>query len=368
MRVSGHRLRTRLPAALALLTAACGDAPTAPTSSPPLEVPVIAREFRGMWVATVANIDWPSRTGLSIPQQQAELVALLDRAQLARLNAVVLQVRAAGDALFPSSLEPWSRTFTGTQGQDPGWDPLAFALSETHRRGLELHAWFNPFRAGNLGDTLRLAATHLGVRRPDLMRRSCGQLWFDPGEAETQDHAMAVIIDVIRRYDVDAVHLDDYFYPYPSGTCTAATFPDSLPYARYLAAGGTLARDAWRRDNIDRFIERLYRDVHAAAPLVRVGVSPFGSGVPGIPRDRRARFVRDNLRRFAEVAPVRVGRLSRPAALLVDHFDGSELRRPPWVVGAAERDATASLAGTRELSGGRRYGERLRPWRDRRAT
>lgn len=283
MRVSSHRLRTRLAAALALLTAACGDAPTASTTPPPLEVPVIAREFRGMWVATVANIDWPSRTGLSIPQQQAELVALLDRAQLARLNAVVLQVRAAGDALFPSSLEPWSRTFTGTQGQDPGWDPLAFALSEAHRRGLELHAWFNPFRAGNLSDTLRLAATHLGVRRPDLMRRSCGQLWFDPGEAETQDHAMAVITDVIRRYDVDAVHLDDYFYPYPSGTCTAATFPDSLPYARYLAAGGTLARDAWRRDNIDRFIERLYRDVHAAAPLVRVGVSPFGIWRPGNP-------------------------------------------------------------------------------------
>ena len=278
-----HRRRSLAAALLGAVAAACGDGPTAPPAPTPLEVPAITREFRGMWVATVANIDWPSRTGLSIPQQQAELITLLDIAQLGRLNAVVLQVRAAGDALFPSSLEPWSRSFTGTQGQDPGWDPLAFALAEAHRRGLELHAWFNPFRAGNLSDTLRLASAHLGVRRPDLMRRSCGQLWFDPGEPETQDHALAVITDVVRRYDIDAVHLDDYFYPYPSGSCTAATFPDSLPYARYLAAGGALARDAWRRDNIDRFIERLYRDVHAVAPLVRVGVSPFGIWRPGNP-------------------------------------------------------------------------------------
>ena len=280
----GAWARRCLAVLLTLLASACGDAPTAPAPEPePLEVPAIAREFRGMWVATVANIDWPSRSGLTVAQQQTELLALLEVAREARLNAVVLQVRAAGDALFPSTLEPWSRSFTGTQGQDPGWDPLAFAIAESHRRGLELHAWFNPFRAGNLSDTLRLAAAHLGVRRPDLMRRSCGQLWFDPGEPETQDHALAVITDVVRRYDVDAVHLDDYFYPYPSGGCTAATFPDSAAYARHLAAGGTLARDAWRRDNIDRFIERLYRDVHAAAPLVRVGVSPFGIWRPGNP-------------------------------------------------------------------------------------
>jgi len=281
---SGARVRGCLTALLVILASACGDAPTAPAPEPePLEAPAIAREFRGMWVATVANIDWPSRSGLSVTQQQTELVALLEVAREARLNAVVLQVRAAGDALFPSALEPWSRSFTGTQGQDPGWDPLAFAVTEAHRRGLELHAWFNPFRAGNLSDTLRLAPAHLGVRRPDLMRRSCGQLWFDPGEPETQDHALAVITDVVRRYDVDAVHLDDYFYPYPSSGCTAATFPDSAAYARYVAAGGPLARDAWRRDNIDRFIERLYRDVHAAAPLVRVGVSPFGIWRPGNP-------------------------------------------------------------------------------------
>lgn len=232
-----------------------------------------------MWIATVANIDWPSRTGLTAAQQQAELGLLLDVAQQTGLNAVVLQVRAAGDALYPSSLEPWSRVFTGAQGGDPGYDPLAFAVQQARLRGLELHAWFNPFRAGNLSDTLRLAPSHFAVRRPDLVRK-CGQLWFDPGEPAVHDQAIAVMRDVVQRYDVDAVHIDDFFYPYPD-TCTS--FPDSATYRRYTQGGGTLSLADWRRDNVNRFVERMYREVHTVSPLAKVGVSPFGIWRPGNP-------------------------------------------------------------------------------------
>ena len=272
--------------------AACGGAaPTAPpgggTVPPPppppppaaFSVPAITREFRGMWIATVANIDWPSRSGLTAAQQQAELGLLFDAAQQTGLNAVMLQVRAAGDAMFPSTLEPWSRVLTGTQGGDPGYDPLAFAVQQARLRGLELHAWFNPFRAGNLSDTLRLSPLHFAVRRPDLVRR-CGQLWFDPGEPAVHDQAIAVVRDVVQRYDVDAVHIDDFFYPYPD-TCT--NFPDSLTFRRYQQGGGALSLGDWRRDNVNRFVERLYREVHAVSPLAKVGVSPFGIWRPGNP-------------------------------------------------------------------------------------
>lgn len=286
---------------LALATAfaaACGDSPTQPdapggpnpptpnppdtTTTTPFTVPAITREFRGMWIATVANIDWPSRTGLSIPQQQAELVALFDVAQQAGLNAVILHVRAAGDALYPSSLEPWMRSFSGTQGVDPGWDPLQYAVEQSHARGLELHAWFNPFRAGNASDTARLAESHFGRKRPDLLRRYCSQLWFDPGEAATHDQAIAVVRDVLTRYDVDAVHIDDYFYPYPETGCTT-DFPDSVAFARYQSGGGTLARGDWRRDNVNRFVERLYTTVRERSRTARVGISPFGIWRPGNP-------------------------------------------------------------------------------------
>lgn len=235
-----------------------------------------------MWIATVANIDWPSRTGLSAADQQAEMGLLLEAAQQTGLNAVVLQVRAAGDALYPSSLEPWSRVFTGTQGTGPGYDPLAFAVAQARLRGLEVHAWFNPFRAGNLSDTLRLAPQHFAMRRPDLVRRHCGQLWFDPGENAVHDQALAVVRDVIARYDIDAVHIDDFFYPYP-GTACQGDFPDSAVYARYIAGGGTLSRADWRRDNVNRFVERLYRESHEARATVRVGISPFGIWRPGNP-------------------------------------------------------------------------------------
>lgn len=278
--------QSKLLAAMVLLTACSrAPAPTAPTPTTPstITVPAITREFRGMWIATVANIDWPSATTLSATQQRSEMDVLLDVAVQRRLNAVILQVRAAGDALYPSTLEPWARSLSGTQGVDPGYDPLSYAVSGAHTRGLELHAWFNPFRAGSLSDTNRLAPLHLAKRRPDLLRVFCTQLWFDPGEPDVQDQAINVISDVVRNYGVDAVHLDDFFYPYPNSACPNLDFPDSATYAKYVTAGGTLARADWRRDNVNRFVERMYTTVHALAPSVKVGISPFGIWRPGNP-------------------------------------------------------------------------------------
>ncbi|MDQ6888065.1 MAG: family 10 glycosylhydrolase [Gemmatimonadota bacterium] len=241
------------------------------------------REFRGLWIATVGNIDWPSRPGLSAEQQRAELLSILARAVAAGLNAIVFHVRPAADAVYRSAFEPWGAMLTGTQGTDPGYDPLTFAVVEAHRRGLELHAWVNPFRAGNSADTAgRLAVNHVFRERRDLVRVYGTQLWLDPGVPEVHDRSMRAILDIVNRYDVDAVHLDDFFYPYPQTDSVGRPrqFPDSVTYARY-GAGTSL--DDWRRANVDRFVERLYREVHAAKPMTRVGISPFGIWRPGNP-------------------------------------------------------------------------------------
>lgn len=277
--------------ALALVSAGCSDSPgiTQPPPSPPpppppvvdTALPVLQRETRGLWIATVANIDWPSRSSLNADQQRAELIDILDRAAAAGMNTIVLQVRPAGDAVYASTIEPWASLLTGTQGADPGYDPLAFAVDQAHARGLELHAWINPFRAGNTADTLRFAAGHLFHTRRDLIRIYGTQVWMDPGEPDAQAHTMHVIADIIRRYDIDAIHADDYFYPYPQSTAgQLIPFPDDATYARH---GGTLSRDDWRRANIDGFIERLYREVHLIKPTLRLGISPFGIWRPGNP-------------------------------------------------------------------------------------
>ncbi|GLC27687.1 glycoside hydrolase family 10 protein [Roseisolibacter agri] len=278
-----------LALAAALALAACAPA-LRPITTPAAGVtaaPPLAREFRGVWVATVANIDWPSRPGLPTEQQQQELLAILDRAKALNLNAIVLQVRPSTDAIYPSSLEPWTEYLTGEMGRapSPAWDPLAFAVREAHERGLEMHAWFNPYRARQVGAKSPVAATHVSRTVPQLVRQY-GQLqWMDPGEPETQAHSLRVIMDVVKRYDVDGVHIDDYFYPYkvagPGGK--PLDFPDSASYARYVAGGGTLGRDDWRRHNVDVFVERMYGEVKKAKPWVKVGISPFGIERPGRP-------------------------------------------------------------------------------------
>lgn len=277
--------RRWLVAGSALLLAACSrvaTAPGVPGVQPDTAPPAITHEMRGLWVATVHNIDWPSRTTLTADQQRAELDDILDRAKATGFNAIFLQVRSAADAMYASSLEPWSASLTGTQGKDPGYDPLAYAVTQAHARGLEVHAWINPYRAGNTSDSATLAPNHVFHTRRDLVRVYGGSLWLDPGEPEVQDQVIRVVKDIVQRYDVDGVHADDYFYPYQVKDSSGVTldFPDSASYAK---SGSTLARDDWRRANVDQFIQRLYREVHAVKPTIDVGISPFGIWRPGNP-------------------------------------------------------------------------------------
>ena len=250
------------------------------------DLPTPRREFRAAWIATVANIDWPSRPGLPADRQQAELVTLLDRAAATGLNAVILQIRPGADAIYASQIEPWSEYLTGTMGMAPSprYDPLEFAIAEAHARGLELHTWFNPYRVRHSGAASPAAETHASVALPGAVRRYGGFLWFDPGEPVAADRFMEVVRDVVRRYDVDGVHIDDYFYPYPvTEEGREVPFPDDASHARAVAAGGIVDRAAWRRDNVDRLVERLWRDVKEIKPHVLLGISPFGIWRPGHP-------------------------------------------------------------------------------------
>jgi uncharacterized lipoprotein YddW (UPF0748 family) len=232
-------------------------------------------------------MDWPSKKGLSTQQQQTELRAILDKAAELHLNAVIFQVRPMADALYASKLEPWSEFLTGTLGQppSPAYDPLQFAVDEAHARGLELHAWFNPYRALEPSATSPIPADHLIKRRPDLAKRYGKHYWLNPTSHEVEDHTLRVILDVVRRYDIDGVHLDDYFYPYPEKGPDGKLipFPDDDTWAIYQQGGGALSRGDWRRDAVNRMIERLYHEVKQAKPWVKVGISPGGIWRPGNP-------------------------------------------------------------------------------------
>lgn len=259
-------------------------------SPDPVHLPAVAREFRGVWVATVANMDWPSRRSLGSDAAQAELLRILDAARDIGLNAVILQVRPSADAFYASDIEPWSDFLTGESGRapEPWWDPLAFAVEAAHARGLELHAWFNPFRAGFVSKRTPMAASHVLRRRPDLIRTYGTFYWLDPGEPDARRLAIDVITDVVRRYDVDAVHIDDYFYPYRQRDRRnrLIPFPDEATWTRYGRATG-MGRDDWRRSNVDRFVEDLYHAVRREKEHVRVGISPFGIWRPGHPASVR---------------------------------------------------------------------------------
>ncbi len=275
-----HRPQPRTPAGVP------APMPAQMPSQMPSEMPNGApREFRGAWVASVANIDWPSRPGLDPEAQRREARELIALARDRGLNALILQVRPGADALYPSALEPWSEYLTGVQGRPPSpyYDPLAFWIREAHAAGLELHAWFNPYRARPSSALSPLAPSHVAKARPELVRTYGDQLWMDPGEPGAVDRALAVILDVVGRYDVDGVHIDDYFYPYPVKDAEGRPleFPDDAPWKAYSDAGGTLSRADWRRRNVDTLVERIHREVHRIKPSVRVGVSPFGVGRPG---------------------------------------------------------------------------------------
>lgn len=255
-----------------------------PSSQKP---PTPQREFRGAWVASVVNIDWPSKTGLSSDEQRAELSAIMDRAVQLKLNAIILQIRPSCDALYQSRLEPWSEYLSGQTGKppDPIYDPLEFAVEQAHKRGIELHAWFNPYRARHFMAKSDLSSDHIGRMHPELVKSYGKYLWLDPGEKAVVDHSLEVVLDVVKRYDIDGVHIDDYFYPYKEKDSAGKIipFPDDTSWGRYRSSGGQLSRDDWRRDNVNRFIERLYNSVKKEKPWVKVGISPFGIWRPGNP-------------------------------------------------------------------------------------
>jgi uncharacterized lipoprotein YddW (UPF0748 family) len=286
--------RLGLAALAAWAGAALGACAAGPVSDhPPAErgaaidqPPPAPREWRAAWIATVANIDWPARPGDTPAQQREQASVLLERASALGLNALILQVRPAADAFYPSALEPWSEYLSGQQGRapEPAWDPLQFWIDEAHRRGIELHAWVNPYRARHASARSPLAAAHIGQRRSGLVQRYGSELWMDPGEPEAAEHSLAVIRDLVGRYDIDGIHLDDYFYPYPVRDPRGEwrPFPDEASWRRYRRAGGRMTRDDWRRDNVDRFVESLYREVHRIKPGLRVGLSPFGIGKPAL--------------------------------------------------------------------------------------
>jgi uncharacterized lipoprotein YddW (UPF0748 family) len=266
----------------------------AAASVPAVEAPPdIPREFRGAWVATVFNLNWPSKPGLSAADQQQELRAILDRAADLRLNAILLQVRPSCDAFYNSKLEPWSAFLTGKMGRppEPLYDPLAFAIEQAHARGLELHAWFNPFRALASSNTMP-SANHVTQTHPEWIRHYGSLAVLDPGEPAAREYVRNVILDVVRRYDVDGIHIDDYFYPYPIKDRSGGIvpFPDAQSWNRYRAGQGTLALDDWRRDNINQFVKSLYLGIKDQKRWVKFGISPFGIWRPHVPETIEAQL------------------------------------------------------------------------------
>ncbi len=251
--------------------------------------PPVMREMRAVWIATVDNLDWPSRAGLSTAEQQRELIAMFDRATELRMNTIVFQVRPGADALYDSKIEPWSEYLTGEMGRAPSpyYDPLKFAIDEAHKRGLELHAWINPYRA-RYSLTRKASKTHISRARPDLVRKYGPYVWMDPGDAEVRARTKKVVLDIVRRYNIDAIHLDDYFYPYKEQRRGRdIPFPDATTFKRYQKNGGRLSREDWRRDNVNKLVSELNVAVHEAKSWVRFGVSPFGIWRPGYPASVR---------------------------------------------------------------------------------
>ncbi|CAN5816921.1 hypothetical protein BH11PLA1_BH11PLA1_17380 [soil metagenome] len=276
-----------------------------PAPTPPAAATNTSPEFRAVWVATVANIDWPSRKGLPPATLRAEMVTILDAIASIHANAVILQVRPACDAIYPTPNLPWSEFLTGAQGQPPpdsppDYDPLREWIDAAHARGLTLHAWINPFRARHVKATGPNAPTHISALHPDWVHAYDGYLWLDPGIPAARAWVLDTTLDMVRRYDLDGVHIDDYFYPYPKPN---SAFPDDPAFAAAQEAAladhtaataleppttsptppPPLDRNTWRRANIDDFVHSLYVNLKAAKPTLQIGISPFGIWRPGSP-------------------------------------------------------------------------------------
>ncbi|HEY0701075.1 MAG TPA: family 10 glycosylhydrolase [Micromonospora sp.] len=292
--MKAHRLRAA-GLALALLGSLAAATPAAATPPPAADASTFhadcspdpatpKRQFRAMWIASVANIDWPTRASYTAPDriatQQAEYRRWLDLAQRLNHNAVIVQVRPTADAFWPSPYEPWSEYLTGVRGQDPGWDPLGWLVAESHKRNLEFHAWFNPYRIsmpdGAGADIGKLAAGHPVREHPDWavaypVNAAGSRLYYNPGIPEVRQFVQTAMMDAVNRYDIDGVHFDDYFYPYPAA---GQDFPDAATFAQY--GDGFTNKGDWRRHNIDLLVQEMGQKIKAAKPWVKFGISPFG--------------------------------------------------------------------------------------------
>ncbi|MGI5213221.1 family 10 glycosylhydrolase [Plantactinospora sp. CA-290183] len=287
-RLSAAGLAIALLGSLAVSTGASAapgtsTAPTAASTCQP-DPATPKRQFRAMWIASVVNIDWPTRASYTAPDriaaQRAEYTGWLDLAERLNHNAVVVQVRPTADAFWPSPHEPWSEYLTGVRGQDPGWDPLAYLVAEAHRRNLEFHAWFNPYRIsmpdGAGADVHKLAPGHPVRQHPDWavaypINAAGSRLYYNPGIPEVRRFVQTAMMDAVTRYDIDGVHFDDYFYPYP---VAGQDFADQATFEEYGA--GFASRADWRRHNIDLLVQEMGQRIKAAKPWVKFGVSPFG--------------------------------------------------------------------------------------------
>lgn len=229
-------------------------------------------EFRAVWIATVDNIDWPPRNNYNPAIQKAEYIRQLDGHKKNGMNAVIVQVRPSADAFYPSPYEPWSQWLNGEQGKAPSpyYDPLKFMIEEAHKRGFEFHAWCNPYRANFSIASSSIAPTHISKLYPDWFLNYGGQKFFDPGNKEAQDWVVRVITDIVARYDIDAIHMDDYFYPY---RIAGAEFPDTASFRKY---GQGMDKGDWRRSNTDSVIKHLSESIKQKKPWCKFGISPFG--------------------------------------------------------------------------------------------
>lgn len=249
-----------------------------------LNLPKFDREFRAAWIASVANINWPSKKNLTTEQQKAEAIYLLDILKEHNFNAVIFQARPSGDALYDSKFEPWSYFLTGETGKAPSpyYDPLEFWVEEAHKRGLELHVWLNPYRAHHSNGGRVTSQSIVNKMPSQIVKLKNGMYWFDPADKTTQDHASDVVMDIVKRYNIDGIHFDDYFYPYAAYN-GGTDFPDYISWSEYQGSGGKLSRADWRRDNVNQFIKRIYKEIKAEKDYVKFGISPFGIWKPGFP-------------------------------------------------------------------------------------
>ncbi len=255
-------------------------------------------EVKGAWVATVSNLNWPSKPGLTVEQQKAEAIAILDKAKSLGFNMIVFQVRPTADAFYKSDYFPWSQCLTGTQGKDPGYDPLAFWVDESHKRGIDLHAWINPYRLSNRGggdkpDMSLFSDDHPAKKHPDwVIAYADKKMYFDPGIPECREYIVAAGVEIAKKYDVDGIHIDDYFYPYPAsaknaeGKDVVVPFPDDKSFDAFgddfirenklQNAFAQEQRSAWRRNNVNLMIKELHDGIQKIKPDVQFGISPFG--------------------------------------------------------------------------------------------